>query len=226
MVHGGILKMLLLEKRWLFHLYDGDSTQCVFQRGSLGKNWSWKNFPSHAKLCPPDCWLSCTDWIWAHLILIFPPLLSELQFICPNSLLILQVFLTPALLCKKHHHPHTPLLPSSLASCLSLTLSPPLNSFLLSVISLLPLISLATSVLSSPAFPCFLLSTSVMFAPDPPSLLFLTFRRRVFLSLVHIYIPVANQQLLSVVHFPRSLVRNFRRAPLNDACLCQCCDAF
>lgn len=108
------------------------------------------------------------------------PLQSELQFICPNSLLIPQLFLTPALLCTSIAIPMHPSYPFSLHPVFFLWLFPlpwTLFSFSsLTVISLLSLISLATSVLSSLALPCFFLSTSVIFAPHPPSPLFLALR--------------------------------------------------
>lgn len=47
-----------------------------------------------------------------------------------------------------------------------------------------------------------------------------------FLSLVHIYIRVVNQQLFGVVHFLHSLICSIRKTPLNDACECQCCGVF
>lgn len=107
------------------------------------------------------------------------PLQSELQFICANSLLIPQLFLTPALLCTSIAIPMHPSYPLSLAPVFVWLFPLPWTLFSfssLTVISLLPLISLATSVLSSSVLPCFLLSTSVIFAPDPPSPLFLALR--------------------------------------------------
>lgn len=118
----------------------------------------------------------------------------------------------------KHPHPRTPLLPSFLAPCLPLALSPPLNSIFflacyicyhwspLLLLSCLPLLFLVSSCLHCNVCPWSSLSI-VSVIP-----------RCMFLSLVHIYICVANQQLLSVVCFLHSLVCSIRKTPLNDAC--------
>lgn len=146
------------------------------------------------------------------------PLLSELQFICPNSLLILQLFLTPALLCRSipiHTHPSYPL---SLLPVFLWLFPLPWTLF-----SLVCYISVTTDLpcYLGLVFPCFTLFPLVYQCNVCPwsSLSIVSgILRRMFLSLVHIYIRVANQQLLSVVHFLRSLVHSFRKTSLSDAC--------
>lgn len=133
---------------------------------------------SRAQLCPPECRLSWVDRIWAHLSWSFPsPVRATVHLpqLPPDP----STFLNSCSALHEHRHPRAPLLPSFLASCLPWLFPLPWTLFSfssLTVISLLPLISLAASVLSCSALPCFLLSASVIFAPDPPSPLFLALR--------------------------------------------------
>lgn len=190
----------------------------------------WDLSLSRAQLCPPECRLSCVDWIWAHLFLIFPPLLSELQLICSDSLLIPQLFLTPALLCTSIPILTRPSLPSFLASCLLLTRSPPLHSILflfsdcyISVTADLP----CCLCLVFPFSPLFPLVYQCNICPWSSFSIVSGTQRHMFLSL-YIYIWAAYQQLLSMV-FLYSLVCSFGKTLLNDACYfssCQCCHVF
>lgn len=130
---------------------------------------------SHAKLSPPECRLSCTDWIWAHLFQILPLFCQSCRS-SGQTLLILQLFLTPALLRTIIPFLTLPSYPLPLLPVFRWLFPLPGTLFsFLSVISLLPLISLATSVLSSPCSPLFPLVYQCNVCPDPPSLLFLVF---------------------------------------------------
>lgn len=159
--------------RWCFH------SACLPLR-KLVENWSWENFCSHTLSAGSARIRSGLISPWS--------LPSSVRATVHLSKLPADpsTFLNscPAL----HKHPprlHTPLtlLP---ASCFPLTLSPELY-FLLSVISLLPLISLATSVLSSPALPCFLLSTCVMFASILTHYCFWHSQTHVFIRSAYLY---------------------------------------
>lgn len=171
----------------------------------------WRTFLKKAAIARtfPLTRSTLSTWVQAFLSRLdlgssFPhpsPLQSELQFICPNSLLIPQLFLTPALLCTSIAIPVHPSYPLILPPVFLWLLPLPWTLFSfssLTVISLLPLISLATSVLSSSAHPCFLLSKSNICPWSALSMVSGT-QRRMFLSLVHIYVWAAYQQLLATV---------------------------
>lgn len=155
-----------------------------FCGGFVDKQWSLRErelylsteiSQAHQKLCPLECMVSCKDWIWALCLLLIHPLLSlsvraafHLLQLPPD----LSTFLNsndpvsfaepppPPCPARPLSSPPIFLCPHcvSCVSVLSWTLFSSLRCLLFPLFSL---ISPVTSLLSSPALPCSLLSTNV-----------------------------------------------------------------